>query len=94
MEESNAADKLKNLVAVGNAKFHGFDEAHKWLGVKSCSWNEKKVEKMVKKASANDSEYKDLLAFTKKHLLRCYRAVCESYQTTPIRTPRGPLVPP
>jgi phosphatidylinositol phospholipase C delta len=72
VEESNAADKLKNLVAVGNAKFHGFDEAHKWLGVKSCSWNEKKVEKMVKKASANDSEYKDLLAFTKKHLLRCY----------------------
>jgi phosphatidylinositol phospholipase C delta len=71
-EESNAADKLKNLVAVGNAHFHGFDEAHKWLGVKSCSLNEKKTEKMVKKASANDSEYKDLLAFTKKHLLRCY----------------------
>ena len=46
VEESNVADKLKNVVAIGNAKFHGFDEAQEWPGVKSCSWNEKKVEKM------------------------------------------------
>jgi phosphatidylinositol phospholipase C delta len=72
VEESNVADKLKNVVAIGNAKFHGYDEAEKWLGVKSCSWSEKKVEKMIKKAMASDSEYKELLAFTKKHLLRCY----------------------
>ena len=72
VEESNVADKLKNVVAIGNAKFHGFDEAQEWPGVKSCSWNEKKVEKMVKKATADDSERKDLLAFTKRHLLRCY----------------------
>ena len=49
VEESNVADKLKNVVAIGNAKFHGFDEAQEWPGVKSCSWNEKRWRRWSRK---------------------------------------------
>jgi phosphatidylinositol phospholipase C, delta len=68
----SVADKLKKLVLIGNVKFHGYEEAKKWDGVKSCSISEKKVEKMIKKAMASEAEYKELVQFTKKHLLRCY----------------------
>jgi phosphatidylinositol phospholipase C delta len=60
-------EDIKALVSLRNLKFHGFKEA-KDLGTKfSCSWSENKAKKLVEKSSQ-----KDLLEFTKAHLLRTY----------------------
>ena len=66
-EDGEDDEDVKALVSVRNLKFHGFKEA-KDLGTKfSCSWSENKAKKHVEKSSQ-----KELVEFTKTHLLRTY----------------------
>ena len=66
-DAEDVAEDVKALVSVRNMKFASFTSA-KSLGSKfSCSWSENKVKKQVE-----NSSQKELIEFTKEHLLRTY----------------------